>query len=146
LLDAPPTRLPPELQGTVTLLFTDIEGSSRLIERLGDARAQDVLRDHHALLAAQAAVCGGHVVKTQGDGAMIAFPGASQALRDGDDFGGRAVVVAARIANAASGGEILVSGVLHALTATTGEFSFGSARGVEMKGLNGEQTVFPVEL
>lgn len=176
LVDEPPSRLPADLHGTVTLLFTDIEGSSRLFNDLGDFAAQEVIRDHHALLAAQAEVCGGHVVKTQGDGAMIAFRGASQALRcavatqeaiekwnaghgstplrvrmglhtgeairEGDDFAGRAVVVAARIAAEAKGGEILVSDVLHQLAASTGEFSFEAQRSVDLRGLDGSQVVY----
>lgn len=176
LVDEPPSRLPADLHGTVTLLFTDIEASSRLFNDLGDAAAQQVIRDHHALLAAQAEVCGGHVVKTQGDGAMIAFRGASQALRcavatqeaiekwnaahgatpikvrmglhtgeairEGDDFAGRAVVVAARIAAEAQGGEILVSDVLHQLAASTGEFAFDGSRAIDLRGLDGSQVVF----
>lgn len=175
LLDEPPSRLPADLQGTVTLLFTDIEASSRLFDQLGDAAAQEVIRDHHALLSAQARICGGHVVKTQGDGAMIAFRGASQALRcavatqlavtewnaahpgtairvrmglhtgeairEGDDFAGRAVVVAARIASAARGGEVLVSDVLHQLTSSTGEFAFEDERTIDLRGLDGSQVV-----
>ena len=176
LVDEPPLGLPADLHGTVTLLFTDIEASSRLFNDLGDAAAQEVIRDHHTLLAAQAEICGGHIVKTQGDGAMIAFRGASQALRcavatqeaierwnvahdstpikvrmglhtgeairEGDDFAGRAVVVAARIASEATGGEVLVSDVLHQLTASTGEFSFDEPRAVDLRGLDGSQVVY----
>src|SRR5439155_94487 len=39
--------------GTVTILFTDIEGSTAMTERLGDTRAQDVLREHAAIIREQ---------------------------------------------------------------------------------------------
>jgi class 3 adenylate cyclase len=68
----------------VTMLFTDIEGSTRLLRQLGD-RYGDLLRDHHALLRTVAASHGGRVVDTQGDAFFFAFPTSKQALAAGVD-------------------------------------------------------------
>jgi class 3 adenylate cyclase len=68
--------------GTVTMLFTDIEGSTPLLRRLGD-RYGDLVRDHHNLLRAVTAAHGGRVVDTQGDAFFFAFPAAKEALRAG---------------------------------------------------------------
>ncbi|HSS09471.1 MAG TPA: DUF1707 domain-containing protein [Acidimicrobiales bacterium] len=67
--------------GTVTIMFTDIEGFSSMTERLGSRRAAEVLRDHNNLIRRQLADCGGYEVKSQGDGFMLAFTGATRALR-----------------------------------------------------------------
>jgi predicted ATPase/class 3 adenylate cyclase len=65
--------------GTVTFLFTDIEGSTRLLQQLGAARYV-ALRDIHArLLRAASAAHGGHEVDTQGDSFFFAFPTATEA-------------------------------------------------------------------
>src|SRR5439155_12578703 len=66
--------------GTVTLLFSDIEGSSRLTERLGDDRWMDLLGIHNTIVRAQLDEHGGYEVKSQGDGFMVAFPTARQAV------------------------------------------------------------------
>jgi class 3 adenylate cyclase/tetratricopeptide (TPR) repeat protein len=65
--------------GTVTFLFTDIEGSTRVLERLRDHYA-DVLEDHHRLLREVFARHGGHEVDTQGDAFFIAFQRAKDAV------------------------------------------------------------------
>jgi class 3 adenylate cyclase len=65
--------LMPELpRGTVTLLFTDIEGSTRLLHELGDGYAR-VLTDHRRLLREAFVRAGGVVVDTQGDSFFVAF-------------------------------------------------------------------------
>src|SRR4051794_14107468 len=66
--------------GTVTLLFTDIEGSTALNERLGDVRWVELLRLHHAVVREQIQAHGGYEVKSQGDGFMIAFASARRAV------------------------------------------------------------------
>ncbi len=66
--------------GTVTMLFSDIEGSTVLNERLGDVRWLDLLRVHHALVRDEVQRHGGYEVKAQGDGFMIAFPSARRAV------------------------------------------------------------------
>ncbi len=69
-----------------------------------------------------------------------------EALREADDFFGHAVAFAARIASSASGGEIVVSSLVHDLVGTTGEFRFGQPRTVELKGIAGSHHVYPVEV
>jgi class 3 adenylate cyclase len=66
--------------GTVTILFSDIEGSTALNERLGDVRWLELLRAHHATVREQVKAFGGFEVKAQGDGFMIAFPSARRAI------------------------------------------------------------------
>jgi predicted ATPase len=65
--------------GTVTLLFTDIEGSTRLLEELGD-RYSDVLAEHRRLLRQAFQAHGGIEVDTQGDAFFYAFASAKDAL------------------------------------------------------------------
>jgi predicted ATPase/class 3 adenylate cyclase len=122
--------------GTVTMLFTDVEGSTRLLEELGPARYAAVLRDHRVLVRAVADVHGGVEVGTDGDAFFFVFEGAGDglaaagemqaALADGPfrlrmgihtgevlladgDYVGMAVHKAARICSAAHGGQVLAS-------------------------------------
>src|ERR671937_619076 len=129
--DGPVAGLP---SGTVTFLFTDIEGSTRLLHELGDAYA-DVLAEHRRVLREAFARHGGVEVDTQGDAFFVAFARASDALaaareaqaalngpvrvRIGvhtgeplltdEGYVGLDVHRAARIAAAGHGGQILVS-------------------------------------
>ena len=162
----------------MTILFTDIEGFAPLTERLGDRRAQEVVRAHHAIVRALVATHGGLGAKSQGDGFMVVFTGARRALRcaiaiqealtvynaerpdaplrvrmglhtgeatqEAGDFMGRSVIVAARIAAQAQGGEILVSPLVRELTDSAGEFSFEEGREVSLKGLSGRYRLFGV--
>ena len=164
--------------GTVTILFTDIEGSTALNDRLGDLRWLELLRAHHAVVRDQVQACGGFEVKSQGDGFMIAFPSArraiecaraiqdaiardlgdhpdgpirvriglhtGEAIREEADFYGKNVVVAARIADAARGGEILASAVVKQLTESAGDVRFENAREVELAGLAGTHAVYKI--
>jgi class 3 adenylate cyclase len=65
--------------GTVTFLFSDIEGSTRLLEQLGD-RYQDVHRDHRRILRERLGEAGGQEVDTQGDAFFFSFPRAKDAV------------------------------------------------------------------
>ncbi len=164
--------------GTVTIMFSDIEGFTSLTERLGDRRALDILREHNDMVRRRIASSGGHEIKAQGDGFMVAFSGASHALecavgiqrdfaarnrskpdvpiqvrlglhsgeaiRDGNDFLGGSVILAARIAQQATGGEILVSAVLKELCDLSGEFQFVDGRDVHLKGLSETRRVYSV--
>ncbi len=60
--------------GTVTILFSDIEGSTQLNEELGDEAFVSLLGEHDRFVRGQVSRHGGHVVKSQGDGFMIVFP------------------------------------------------------------------------
>jgi class 3 adenylate cyclase len=165
-------------EGTVTIMFSDIEGFTSITEQLGDRRALDVLREHNDIIRQRIAHAGGHEIKAQGDGFMVAFGGASSALhcaveiqrdfadrnrsqpdlpvrvrlglhageaiRDGNDFLGGSVILAARIAEQAKGGEILVSSVLKDLCDLSGEFRFEDGRDIQLKGLSESRRVYSV--
>jgi class 3 adenylate cyclase len=164
--------------GTVTILFSDIEGSTQLNERLGDVQWLELLRAHHAIVREQVHQHGGFEVKAQGDGFMIAFPSArravqcaraiqraidsqlgddahapirlriglhtGEAIREEADFYGKNIVLAARIADQARGGEILASSVVKQLTESAGDLHFQNERELELEGLAGTHTVFRV--
>jgi len=187
--------------GTVTIMFSDIEGSTEKTEQLGDTKWMEVLRGHNAIIREQLKAHDGFEVKSEGDGFMLAFqsarkaiqcaidiqkamsatpvgahhdaPGAGETpspdhpeeakghlegqirvrmglhtgevIKEGDDFFGKHVNLAARVAGKASGGEILASALLRELTASGGDIAFGEPRTVEFKGLTGEHQVWPVE-
>lgn len=163
--------------GTVTILFTDIEGSTAMTERLGDQRWLEILRTHNAIIRKQVAAHRGFEVKSQGDGFMLAFQSARRALqcaidiqrafaqqnqaaeetmrvriglhtgeaiKEADDFFGKNVILAARIASQAQGGQILVSSLLKELTESAGDMRFDNGREVELKGLSGTRQAFQV--
>src|SRR3990170_3592199 len=65
-----------------------------------------------------------------------------EVIREADDFYGKNVVLAARIANEAHGNQVLVSSVLKDLTESAGEFRFDEGRDAELKGLSGTHRVF----
>jgi class 3 adenylate cyclase len=166
-------------EGTVTILFTDVEASTELTERIGDRRSQQVLGAHNRLVRAQMTAHRGEAVQSRGDGFMAAFQSAGRALecavaiqeavaayskahpdtplavriglhtgeplREGEDFYGRAVHLAARIAGQAAGGEILVSGLVRELVSASDDLRFGDAKSVELRGLAGVHTVHSVE-
>src|SRR5713226_2326783 len=77
--------MPPEqtgpASGLVTILFTDLVGSTELLSRARDEDAQRIFRAHHSLLAEVAAAHKGEEVKWLGDGLMVAFPSAAEAVR-----------------------------------------------------------------
>ena len=72
----PPVAAP---SGTVTFLFTDIEGSTQLLERLR-GRYADLLAEHRRILRASFAAWHGHEVDTQGDSFFVAFSRATDAV------------------------------------------------------------------
>ena len=121
--------------GTVTFLFTDIEGSTRLLSELGDAYA-DALAEHRQALRDAFSAHGGVEVDTQGDAFFIAFARARDAvaaaaggqralvsgpirvrmgihtgepLRTGEGYVGMDIHRGARIAAAGHGGQVLIS-------------------------------------
>ena len=66
--------------GMVTILFTDMEGSTALTQRLGDAQAQEVRRAHNEIVRSALSENGGSEIKHTGDGIMASFASASSAL------------------------------------------------------------------
>jgi class 3 adenylate cyclase len=165
--------------GTVSLMFSDMEGFTAMTERLGDLKAREVIRAHNRIVREQVAAHAGHEVELQGDGFLLAFQQAHQALlcaialqrafasysashpeepirirvglhtgealRDADKFFGRTVILAARIATQAKGGEILVSAQTKQLTEGAGEVRFGPEREAELKGIAEPQRLVRVE-
>jgi class 3 adenylate cyclase len=67
-----------------------------------------------------------------------------EVVHEADDFFGHAVNYAARVASAAAGGEILVSGLVHDLLVQTGDFEFDEGREVELKGFGDAERVYAV--
>ena len=67
--------------GTVTLMFSDMEGFTAMTDRLGDLEAREVIRDHNRIVREQVAAHGGHEVELQGDGFLIAFGSARRGLQ-----------------------------------------------------------------
>lgn len=67
----------------LTVLFTDIEGSTALTERLGDERWVEVLTTHDAAVRAALHACRGEEIKTTGDGFLAVFDHSADAVRAG---------------------------------------------------------------
>ncbi|HEY3105158.1 MAG TPA: adenylate/guanylate cyclase domain-containing protein, partial [Gaiellaceae bacterium] len=67
-------------RGTVTFLFTDVEGSTRLLKQLGE-RYGDVLSEHQRLLRTAFEEAGGQEIDTQGDSFFFVFPRAREAVQ-----------------------------------------------------------------
>jgi class 3 adenylate cyclase len=161
------------VEGTTTIIFTDLEASTATNETLGDDRFLPLLFQHNDLLRERTESAGGSVVKSQGDGFMLAFASARAAVdvaiavqrdvadlderfkvrmgvhtgepvRDADDFYGRDVAYAARIGAAARGGEILVSSLVKSLVEPAGSVRFNGPRELDLKGFDGPQPVFEV--
>src|SRR5687767_8839634 len=66
--------------GTVTFLFTDIEGSTQLLKRLAGERYGEVLAEHQRIIREAAAERGGREIDTQGDSFFFAFSRANAAV------------------------------------------------------------------
>jgi class 3 adenylate cyclase len=69
------------LHSTVTLMFSDIVDSTKLVEALGDLEAQELMHEHDRVIREALSRHGGREVKTLGDGFMIAFGSARQAVQ-----------------------------------------------------------------
>jgi adenylate cyclase len=161
-------RLAPN--GRVTIVFSDIEGSTALNERIGDRAWVRLIDRHDKMVGRHVKRHSGYVVKSQGDGFMIAFAQPEQAVwcsmdvqrelakrpngirvrigihsgksvRRGDDLFGRNVAMAARVAAAADGGEVLVS---ESVRDAVGDVSFDDGRDVELKGFSGTHRLYAV--
>jgi uncharacterized protein (TIGR00369 family) len=156
----------------LTVLFTDLVGSTEQAVQLGDTRWRARLDEHHALVRRALDLHKGREVKTTGDGFLATFDSPTRAVRcardirdglerldlkiragihtgecdlvAGGDVGGVAVHASSRIESAAEPGEILVSSTVRDLVAGSGLTLID--RGVkELKGLEGEWTLFAVE-
>lgn len=160
--------------GKVVILFSDIEGSTALNERMGDRAWVRLLDRHDRLVRRYVERHAGHVVKSQGDGFMVAFAQPEEAVRcamaiqrslrkrpsgirvrigihlgssvrRGDDLFGRNVAMAARVAGQADGGEILASRAVYDALETVDDIAFDDGREVALKGFSGTHRVYAVE-
>ena len=68
------------MPGTLTFLFSDIEGSTRLLDTLGREAYTAVLERHAAIMRAAMAAHGGREQNTEGDSFFVVFDGAGEAL------------------------------------------------------------------
>jgi class 3 adenylate cyclase len=152
-----------------TVLFTDIIGSTAKAASLGDHRWRALLDSHDKAVRAQLHRFRGREINTTGDGFVASFDGPARAIRcaqaikeataslgielriglhtgecevRGDDLGGLAVHVAARIGALATG-EILVSGIVKDLVAGSG-IEFTERGEHELKGVPGSWKLFAV--
>lgn len=162
--------------GTVTLLFSDIVGSTSLNRALGDDAWVRLLRAHDAIVRSVVTSNGGSVVKTQGDGFMAAFRTPRQAvdaalaigpalahsdeigrtldlrmgihtgsvISEGGDYHGMNVTLAARVAEYAHGGEVLVSEVVFDRLGAEGDLCFRARRRTRFKGIDGRRRTYAV--
>ncbi len=164
-------RLTPD--GNVTIMFSDIEESTALNERIGDRAWARLIGNHAKMVRRHVQSHRGHVVKSQGDGFMVAFADPDQAVRcgidlqralrkrpngirvrigihtgksvrRGDDLFGRNVAMAARVAAEADGGEILVSETVRDAVGATEGITFDDGRDAELKGLTGSHRLYAV--
>jgi class 3 adenylate cyclase len=152
-----------------TVLFTDIVDSTARASELGDRRWRDLLARHDEEVRKELERFAGREVKTVGDGFLATFDGPpSRALRCalaitaaerelgldvrvgmhtgeceliGEDVGGMAVHIAARVAGLAQPGEVLVSGTVFG-TVVGGPFSFEDRGFHELKGVPGRWPLF----
>jgi class 3 adenylate cyclase len=156
-----------------TILFTDLASSTALTQRLGDAKAQELVRAHNTIVREALASCGGSEIKHTGDGIMASFGSASGALdcaiavqraaaqRDNPDLQvyiglnagepvsedsdlfGTSVQLARRICDQADAGQVLVSNVVRELAAGKG-FLFSDTGEVALKGFEEPVRLFEV--
>jgi class 3 adenylate cyclase len=153
----------------LTVMFTDIVGATARAAELGDGRWRDLLAQHDEDVRKELDRFGGREVKTVGDGFLATFAGPpSRALRCaaaitgaarelgievrvgmhtgeceliGEDVGGMAVHIAARVSGLAGAGEVLVSGTVFG-TVVGGPFQFEDRGLHDLKGVPGRWPLF----
>jgi predicted ATPase len=152
--------------GTVTFVFTDIEGSTRLLQELGEAAYADALAQHRAIIRDAFTARGGVEADTQGDAFFYAFARAPDALAAASEaqtrltqgpvririgihtgtpqltaegYVGNDVHRAARIASAGHGGQTLVSSSTAALTGAGSLVDLGEHR---LKDLSAPERIY----
>jgi adenylate cyclase len=160
--------------GNLAILFSDIEDSTALNERIGDRAWVRLIGRHDKMIRRHVQSHRGHVVKSQGDGFMVAFAEPEQAVRcsidvqrvlrkrsngirvrigihagksvrRGDDLFGRNVAMAARVAAEADGGQTLVSEPVRDSVGGQDGIAFDDGREVELKGFSGKHRLYAVD-
>lgn len=173
-----PEITPDEFDGTITIVFSDIESSTERSSAMGDEAWMRILGRHNEMIRRHLREYRGREVKNQGDGFMLTFAGVRRALQcmsavqrdmasfarakpdegvrirvgvhtgevmvDAGDIFGKHVNMAARVASAAAGEEILVSALVREIASARGDIKFGPGRLATFKGIEGEQLVYPV--
>lgn len=166
------TRSPKRVTDRVLLsvLFTDVVGSTERASQLGDTRWRELLDDHHAVVRRQLELHKGREVKTTGDGFLATFDSPTRAVQCartiregvirlglqirggihtgecelvGGDVVGVAVHVASRVQSAAQPGEILVSSTVRDLIAGS-DVQLVDRGAHELKGLDGKWALLAV--
>ncbi|MGO8870892.1 MAG: adenylate/guanylate cyclase domain-containing protein [Acidimicrobiales bacterium] len=154
-----------------TVLFTDIVGSTAQAASLGDQRWRSLLDAHDQAVRNQFRRFRGREINTTGEGFVASFDGPARAIRcgeaiieatgklgielrvglhtgeceiRGEDLGGLAVHIAARVGALANPGEVLVSGMVKDLVVGSG-IEFGERGEHELKGVPGSWKLFAVE-
>lgn len=163
-----PVREPDRVLATI--LFTDIVGSTEKASELGDRKWREVLDSHDVTVTERLDRWQGKLVKATGDGLLATFNGPARAIRcaseicsalsslglevrcglhtgevevRGDDVGGIAVHIGARVMERATAGEILVSGSIPPLIAGSG-VRFEERGSHKLKGVDGEWPLYAV--
>lgn len=154
-----------------TVLFTDIVGSTEKAAAIGDQRWRELLDKHHGAIRRNLQRFRGREVKTTGDGFLATFDGPARGVRCacaiaeeikpfgieiraglhtgecemmGDDVGGIAVHIGARVAALAGAGEVLVSSTVKDLVAGSG-LRFNDRGAKSLKGIPGEWRIYAAE-
>lgn len=157
----------PSGRSLTTVAFTDIVDSTRRAAELGDSRWRSLLEVHESVAAREVEAARGRIVKFTGDGLLATFDGPARAVeclrtlgdlldplglpiragvhtgeveQIGDDIGGLAVHIAARIAGLAGAGEVLTSSTVRDLVAGSG-LQFEDRGERELKGVPGSWRV-----
>ena len=159
-------------RAVLTVMFTDIVGSTALASRLGDRRWRLLLEEHDQVMRSIVARFGGQEIDNAGDGFLISFDGPARAIRAaaaagaelaeegirirvglhtgecelvGNKIRGIAVHVAARVMSLAGAGEILCSRTVRDLVAGSG-FTFSDKGTHQLKGVPDAWQLYAVEL
>jgi class 3 adenylate cyclase len=154
-----------------TVLFTDIVGSTEKAAAIGDRRWRDLLESHHSAVRRNLDRFRGREVKTTGDGFLAVFDGPARGVRCacaiadeirplgievraglhtgeceimGDDYGGLAVHIGARVAALAGPGEVLVSSTVKDLVAGSG-LHFNDYGSRSFRAVPGEWRIFAID-
>jgi pimeloyl-ACP methyl ester carboxylesterase len=163
-------RLEPD-RVLATVMFTDIVGSTERAAQMGDSRWRELLNNYYATVRKELTVFRGREVNTAGDGLLATFDGPARAIRCacsvrermrplgllvrtglhtgecelmGDDVGGIAVHIGARVAATAAPDEVLVSSTVKDLVAGSG-LQFADRGAHNLKGVPGEWRLFVVQ-
>ncbi|MGH3995394.1 MAG: adenylate/guanylate cyclase domain-containing protein, partial [Pseudonocardiaceae bacterium] len=168
-MPAPSAPLPDRILTTV--MFTDIVGSTERAAALGDAHWRELAASHDKLVRAEVERYRGREVKAMGDGFLATFDGPARGIRCaraivdslrplgikvrvglhtgecelvGNDLGGIAVNIGARISALAGAHEVLVSSIVKDLVLGSG-VTFVDRGGHELRGVPGEWRLFGVD-